>query len=53
MLQDFERGRPVELDAIVGAVAALGKLVGQPTPMIDAVYALTRHKAIRAGLYGA
>ena len=24
MLQDFERGRPVELDAIVGAVAELG-----------------------------
>jgi len=51
MLQDFERGRPVELDAIVGAVAELGRLVGQPTPMIDAIYALTRHKAVRAGLY--
>jgi 2-dehydropantoate 2-reductase len=53
MLQDFERGRPVELDAVVGAVAELGKLVGQPTPMIDALCALTRHKAIRAGLYAA
>jgi 2-dehydropantoate 2-reductase len=53
MLQDFERGRPVELDAVVGAVAELGRLVGQPTPMIDAIYALTRHKAIRAGLYAA
>jgi len=53
MLQDFERGRPVELDAVVGAVAELGRLVGQPTPMIDALYALTRHKAIRAGLYTA
>lgn len=53
MLQDFERNRPVELDAVVGAVAELGKLVGQPTPMIDALYALTRHKAIRAGLYAA
>jgi 2-dehydropantoate 2-reductase len=51
MLQDFERGRPVELDAIVGAVAELGRLVELPTPMIDAIYALTRHKAIRAGLY--
>jgi len=51
MLQDFERGRPTELDAIVGAVAELGRLVGQPTPMIDTVYALTRHKAIRAGIY--
>jgi 2-dehydropantoate 2-reductase len=51
MLQDFERGRPVELDAIVGAVAELGRLVGVPTPMIDSIYGLTRHKAVRAGLY--
>jgi 2-dehydropantoate 2-reductase len=51
MLQDFERGRPIELDAIVGAVAELGRLVDHPTPMIDTIYALTRHKAVRAGLY--
>jgi 2-dehydropantoate 2-reductase len=51
MLQDFERGRPVELDAVVGAVSELGQLVGEPTPMIDAIYAMTRHKAVRAGLY--
>jgi 2-dehydropantoate 2-reductase len=51
MLQDFERGRPVELDAIVGAVAELGRLVQVPTPMIDTIYALTRHKAVKAGLY--
>jgi 2-dehydropantoate 2-reductase len=51
MLQDFERGRPVELDAIVGAVAELGRLVNVPTPMIDTIYALTRHKAVKAGLY--
>jgi 2-dehydropantoate 2-reductase len=51
MLQDFERGRPVELDAIVGAVAELGRLVEVPTPMIDTLYALTRHKAVKAGLY--
>jgi 2-dehydropantoate 2-reductase len=51
MLQDFERGRPIELDAIVGAVAELGRIVGVPCPMIDAVYALTRQKAILAKLY--
>lgn len=50
MLQDFERGRPIELDAIVGAVAELGRLVEVPTPMIDAVYALTRQKAEVAGI---
>jgi 2-dehydropantoate 2-reductase len=53
MLQDFERGRPVELDAVVGAVSELGRLVGVSTPAIDAIYALTRHKAVRAGLYPA
>jgi 2-dehydropantoate 2-reductase len=52
MLQDFERGRPVELDAVVGAVAELGRLVEVPTPMIDTIYALTKHKAVKAGLYG-
>ena len=51
MLQDFERGRPVELDAIVRAVADLGQLVGVPTPMIDTIYGLTKHKAVKAGLY--
>lgn len=39
MLQDIEAGRPTEVDAIVGAVAELGRLVGVPTPHIDAVYA--------------
>jgi 2-dehydropantoate 2-reductase len=51
MLQDFERGRPVELDAIVGAVAELARLVNVPTPMIDTVYALAKHKAVKAGLH--
>ncbi|WP_374384256.1 2-dehydropantoate 2-reductase [Dongia sp.] len=50
MLQDFERGRPIELDAIVAAVAELGGLVGVPTPTIDMIYALTHQKAIIAGL---
>jgi len=50
MLQDFERGRPIELDAIVGAVAELGDIVGVPTPMVDSIYALTRRKAVAAAL---
>ena len=50
MLQDFERGRPIELDAIVGAVAELGDMVGVDTPMVDAIYALTRQKATAAGI---
>ncbi len=39
MLQDIEAGRPTEIDAIVGAVAELGKLTQIPTPHIDAIYA--------------
>lgn len=51
MLQDLERGRPMELDPVVGAVAELGRLVGIPTPMIDAVYALVRRRAVDAGCF--
>jgi 2-dehydropantoate 2-reductase len=42
MLVDIEQGRPLELEAIVGAVIELGRLTGTPTPHIDAVYACTR-----------
>jgi 2-dehydropantoate 2-reductase len=49
MLQDLERGRALELDALVGAVAELGRLVELPTPAIDTVLALTRLRARTAG----
>ncbi|HKA87123.1 MAG TPA: 2-dehydropantoate 2-reductase [Haliangiales bacterium] len=39
MLVDVEQGRPIELDALVGAVVELGELTGTPTPHISAVYA--------------
>jgi 2-dehydropantoate 2-reductase len=39
MLQDIEAGRPTEIDAIVGSVAELGRLLGIRTPYIDAIYA--------------
>jgi 2-dehydropantoate 2-reductase len=42
MLQDIEAGRLTEIDAIVGAVAELGKLTQIPTPHIDAVYACVK-----------
>ncbi|MBT5780557.1 MAG: 2-dehydropantoate 2-reductase [Rhodospirillaceae bacterium] len=51
MLQDLSLGRPMEIDALVGAVAELGRLVGIATPTIDAVYALVRRRAIEAGCY--
>lgn len=42
MLQDLEVGRPLEVDALVGAVVELGRMTRTPTPYIDAVYALTK-----------
>ncbi len=49
MLQDMERGRPLELEALVGAVAEMGRLVEIPTPTIDTVYALVAQRARQAG----
>lgn len=53
MLQDLERGRPMEIDALVTAVTELGDIVGVETPMLDAVAALTKLRARTAGLYPA
>ena len=39
MLQDLEQAKPLEIDALVGAVVELGRLTSTPTPHIDAVYA--------------
>lgn len=52
MLQDLERGRPMEIDALVTAVQDMGRLVGAPTPTIDTVLALVRLRAQLAGCYG-
>lgn len=51
MLQDLERGRPMEIDALVTAVQELGRLVEAPTPTIDAVLGLVRQRARLAGCY--
>jgi 2-dehydropantoate 2-reductase len=45
MLQDIQKGRPLEIDAIVAAVGELGRKVGVPTPTIDGVEALIRERA--------
>lgn len=44
MLQDAEAGRPLELDALVGAVSE----IGVATPHIDTLLGLAR--AVRAGV---
>jgi 2-dehydropantoate 2-reductase len=42
MLQDYEAGRPMELDAIVGAAVELGERVGVAMPATRTVYACTK-----------
>ena len=51
MLQDLERGRSLEIDALVGAVQELGRLASVRTPVIDAVLALIKERARASGLY--
>jgi 2-dehydropantoate 2-reductase len=52
MLQDLERGRSLEIDALVAAVQELARLVGVATPAIDLVLGLVQERARCAGLYG-
>ena len=42
MLQDYEAGRPMELEAVVGAVVELGDRLGVPMPATRAMYACAR-----------
>lgn len=51
MLADVEAGRPIELDALVGAVAEMGRLTGVPTPAIDSLFGLARLFGRVRGLY--
>ena len=50
MLQDVEAGRPIELEALVGAPREIGRRVGIATPNIDLLYAMTRLMAESRGL---
>ena len=51
MLQDLERGRPMEIDALLGAVVELGDLTSHQMPMCKAILAMVRERARRAGCY--
>ena len=52
MLLDLERGRSLEIDALVTVVSDLGRLTGVPTPTINTVLALIQERGRQAGLYG-
>jgi len=45
MLQDLERGRPMEIEALAGAVQEVARLSGVAIPTIDLVLALARRLA--------
>ena len=49
MLQDLERGRPMEIMPIVGAAAELAELAGVSTPTIDTLLALVTLRAQMTG----
>jgi 2-dehydropantoate 2-reductase len=51
MLQDLEKGRPMEIDALVTVVQELGRMVEIATPTIDIVLALIQQRARVAGVY--
>ena len=51
MLQDLEAGKPMEIDALLGAVVEMGDLVGHPMPACRMVLALVRQRARVAGVY--
>ncbi len=42
MLQDVESGRPLEVDALVGAVVEIGHLAGLELPRLETVYACVK-----------
>jgi 2-dehydropantoate 2-reductase len=51
MLQDLERGRPMEVDALLGAVVELGQVTGHELPTCRLVLALVRERGRLAGCY--
>ncbi len=51
MLQDLDKKRPLELDALLSVVQEMGRLVDVQTPAIDIVLALTKQMGRVAGVY--
>ena len=47
MALDYENGRPMEIEAILGNTVRAGRKVGVATPNLDAIYALAKMVAGR------
>ena len=46
MLQDLEKGKPTEIDALTGYVSEQGRVFGVPTPVCDTMTRLIRFKEL-------
>ena len=51
MLQDYEAGRPMEVEAILAAPCAFARAAGLEAPTLESLTALTARLAARKGLY--
>lgn len=51
MLQDYELGRPMEIEAILATPRAFARAAGVPVPTLDAVFAIIQRLAAAKGLY--
>jgi 2-dehydropantoate 2-reductase len=52
MLQDYERGRPMEIEAQLAAVLAFARAAAVPAPVLETITPLIAYKAAAKGLYG-
>jgi len=50
MLQDVEAGRPIELEALLGAPREIARARQIPTPALDRLYGVTKLMAESLGL---
>jgi len=51
MLQDLDKGRAIKLDALLGFVQEMARIVDVESPAIDTVLALTKKMGRVAGVY--
>ena len=48
LAQDYENGRPLEIEAIIGNAVRIGRRLGVATPTLEAIYALARMVAAKS-----
>jgi len=51
MLQDYEQGRPIELESIIGSVVELADILHIQVPNIKILYGISKMLAIKSGIY--